>query len=157
MKWSRSNVRIKTETHSHTYTSLTSSQNGRKVKAQICLFQKGLEEGSRSELQQTSCSWRKEEKKDNRKRVCDFFDDEGRKEEPVAKKGEKKSSCMKAKPSFSINIMIIISDTRGGDLEAAGGKWEERKDHHWAEGWRGEEEDSGEGAKHAPRGSHPSQ
>lgn len=64
---------------------------------------------------------------------------------------------MKAKPSFSINIMIIVSDTGGGDLEAAGGKWEERKDHHWAEGWRREEEDFGEGAKHVPRGSHPSQ
>lgn len=74
------------------------------------------------ELQQTSCSGRKEEEKENRKRVCDSSDDEGKKEGPVTKRGEKKSSCVKAKPSFSINIMIIISDSGGGDLEAPGGK-----------------------------------
>lgn len=144
MQWSQKKDRNWEITHSQT-------------KVQICVFQKGLEEASRSELQQTSSSWRKEEEKDNRKRVCDFLDDEGRKEGPVAKRGERKSSCMKAKPSFSVNIMITISGPGGGDLEAPGGKWEERRHHHWAEGGRGEEEDSGKGAKHAPRGSHPSQ
>lgn len=54
--------------------------------------------------------------------MCDSPDVEGKKEGPVTKRGEKKSSCVKAKPSFFINIINIISDSGGGDLEAPGGK-----------------------------------
>ena len=133
------------------------NQNERKVEAQICVFQKSLEEDNRFDVQQASCSWRKEEGKQNRKRVCDSPDDEGEKERPVKKRGERKSVCVKAKPLFSVNFMMIISHSGGGDMEAPWGKWEERKNHHWAEGGRGEEEDSGDGAKHAQRGSHPSE
>lgn len=94
LNWRWIDQEEKTETHrSHIPILLHLShlhQNGSKVKAQICVFQKSLEEeASRFELQQTSCSWRKE-KKENRKRVCDSPDDEGKKDGPVTKRGEKK-------------------------------------------------------------------
>lgn len=80
-----------------------------------------LLQASRLEFQQTSCSGKKEEEKENRKRVC-ACDDEGKKEGPATKRSEKKGNCVKARPLFSINIMIIISDSGGRDLEAPGGK-----------------------------------